>query len=800
MEKVAVSSSPLPSMSNGINKDASNTQSTSTISSVSISSISNTNQVGAGEASANVPFPSTASIVSNQQSSSPQSCQSACQNVVKGNLQTEGDKLIDSNFSTIKVESVAVPSSGESEQRKEASSLVDGTSNKISVIDELPSSLVPNFHVEGSGLGDSSITVAVASLNSAVPLSSSVVVPHESQGGPPGSGPASVQSSEEMKLSLVSWYSEPDDPSRVISDSVSISCCAQSTSLHLHNGRQTVSMTNSVMSKSGSEEKENRTPEPAELCTNASTDKQAVIENDSKSDSNTVGGHSQRVKMHVQLLEQKCSSHSENGGNNLGCSVKKDSNESCQSTKDFKSIKPDCPRCSRRSKSGSTTPSNNLHCHPQPRSRIPANRRVIPSTKSSTELKKPIKSILKRESRGSGGSGSGSDNKSSMDSLGSSAELGNTPLRSIMTRSDSGSRAKFNLNHQIFDDSSSPSEDRFNSKLRRIEKYATLRMRKPNKVKPLEFSDTDVNSCTSGGEQSSCCSKAGTPSELMSKSMSFLEKSTVTRVERAPLSSNSSLKRQGSLRVKRSPPVWEPCTTRTTALRMQKLHESKAKSGGGHYTSPNSSNTNGHHHSGSAHSGSGESIHHLNHSTSSLHHHSTGGRSGGGSSSGMSAKGHSHHSQVSVKDSKCGSTTKVFAKLSSAMGQTASSNQKRLKQEKYIQTEETPQQNFCSRCHHINGDGASSISPIPTVEGALDLAEQIKRLEGLANRYRNTALRYQSEYEKSEAKKTELTKQLVEAQTESSEMIDFLQAEKSTLAESLTEIENEVMLLHQLKH
>jgi hypothetical protein len=810
MEKVVTPSTPLPSMSNGITNSSKKEESVSTTATSTTSTVhSVSNPIRIVEEA-----PTSAGVVpSSHHQSLPEHITNGIQFAGEHDVKSypvpeEGNKLIDSNASGTKVGAVVVVPLGESSERNNIASSSPSVNNCGSASEEVSNTnLVPNFHVEGSGLGDSSITVAVASLASAVPLSNSVVVPHASQGGPGGSGPASVQSSEEMKLSLVSWYSEPDDTTRIIGDPTGIPCCPQSSSLHLHNGRQAISMTSSVMSKSGSEEKENRTPEPRAInsaidpsekltilvgCRNETSD----TNSEGKNNVSSVSGQSQRTKMHVQLQDQG-SSETPEGGKQHGCSFKKDI-ASFESSNGGKSVKPDCPRCSRRSKSGSTTPSSghNSHCHSQSRIRTPANRRVIQSTKSSTELKKPIKSILKRESRGSGGSGSGSDNKSSMDSLGSSAEMGHTPLRPIMTRSDSGSRAKFNLNHQVFNETvDASSEDRFSSKMRRIEKYATLRMRKGMKVKPLDFSESDVTSCTSGGEQSSGCSKAGTPNEMMTKSMSFLEKSTVPRGESAPLNSSSSLRRQGSLRARKSPPVWEPCTTRTTALRMQKMQATKAKSGGGHHYSatPSSTNTNGHyHHSGSAHSGSGDSIHHLTHSTSSLHQPSTSGRSGNGPS--PSSKSHIHsQSQMNLKD-KVGGTTKVFAKLSSAFGHTASSNQKRLRQEKAIQTEEIPQTYHYHRGHyHSNGEHGSSLSPVPTVDGVMDLTDQIKRLEGLANRYRNTALRFQTEYEKSEAKKTELTKQLLEIQTESNEMIEFLQAEKSTLAESLTEIENEVM-------
>lgn len=93
--------------------------------------------------------------------------------------------------------------------------------------------------------------------------------------------------------------------------------------------------------------------------------------------------------------------------------------------------------------------------------------------------------------------------------------------------------------------------------------------------------------------------------------------------------------------------------------------------------------------------------------------------------------------------------------------------------------------------HFLNGN-SSSMSPIPPVDSALDLLEQIKALQQLANRYHGTALKYQKEFQRSEEKVAELAKQLQETQVEDREMIDFLQAEKSTLAESLAETEAEV--------
>ncbi|ODN06485.1 hypothetical protein Ocin01_00180 [Orchesella cincta] len=77
------------------------------------------------------------------------------------------------------------------------------------------------------------------------------------------------------------------------------------------------------------------------------------------------------------------------------------------------------------------------------------------------------------------------------------------------------------------------------------------------------------------------------------------------------------------------------------------------------------------------------------------------------------------------------------------------------------------------------------------MKSGVETTEQIKNLERLCNRYRNQVMKIQSDYEQSEYKKVELMKQLEENTVESNEMIEFLQAEKSTLAESLTEVEVE---------
>jgi hypothetical protein len=143
----------------------------------------------------------------------------------------------------------------------------------------------------------------------------------------------------------------------------------------------------------------------------------------------------------------------------------------------------------------------------------------------------------------------------------------------------------------------------------------------------------------------------------MTKSMSFLEKGEIGDHSSLPFAPNNNtttcLKRQGSLRLKKGvSPQWEPCTTRTTALRMQKMQETKAKKGGGGGSATTVSGG-----SGSAHSGSGESINHNHHSTTTP-------------------------TNKTISSGKSTDKSKVFAKLSSAVGQTASSNQKRLKQEK----------------------------------------------------------------------------------------------------------------------
>lgn len=448
-----------------------------------------------------------------------------------------------------------------------------------------------------------------------------------------------------------------------------------------------------------------------------------------------------------------------------------------------------------RSKSGTTTPASAV----QARTRTPASRRVVQSSKSSTEIKKPIKSILKHDSsRGSAGS-SGSDKQSSMDSLGSSGDIGVTPVHvlrgrlpnTLMTRSDSGTRARFNFSNGVPETPTCAPEDKMVSKLKRIEKYATLRVRKTLKPRPLDLSDSeskqpnDVNGSFHDGKYGG----PGGSNEIMSKSMSYLEKSTnKVHISSAQghqygesTSASSTLKRQGSLRVKKSVSPWEPSGTRTSALRLQKMQEAKAKNSP-YSASASAGGSSGN--SGSAHSGSGDSLHYLPHTTNSA--------SGSGGSSGMSSihLTGTHSAPVArmsasaaAKEKHIGA--KIFSKLSSAMGQTASSNQKRIRQERGVQTE----------AFDLTGLGRVSLSPIPVLDTSAENAEQIRNLERLCNRYRNQFMKIQSEYEKAESRKIELQKQLEEAQHESTEMIEFLQAEKSTLAESLTEIEVEVTFL-----
>lgn len=768
---------------------------------------------------------------------------------------------------------------------------------------------VPNFRVEGSGAGDSSITVAVASLSSAV--SSSITLHSSGRGGggstggtnslengeQPGSssGPVSIQSSEEMRLSLVSWYSEPDDPSRIIEgccsalntfrqeegsngeDIISHShVCDSSNSM----GHEAISVANSSSPacKSESEEKENKTPEP---CVNhdklsgmvgdknGTTDtisksefidtyktvpsekkSSATVKSDTSTNNKTsfsvmddqqnchtqqgksaVGepccrsnvrasrdrsahesGKSakststppQKTRAHVQVTDHKqscsggSSSHHGSGGGHTS---------RCQQDSGNKSSKPECPRCSRRSKSGTTTPASGNQVA---KTRTPASRRVVQSSKSSTEIKKPIKSILKHDSRGSAGSGSGSDKQSSMDSLGSSGDIGVTPVHilrgrmsnALMTRSDSGTRARFNFNsssiHGPPDTPTGVPEDKAVSKLKRIEKYATLRIRKSIKARPLDLSDSethpnDTSHSSSGGNK---VGAPGVPNEIMSKSMSYLEKSSSNRVHISSAqghpygestSASSTLKRQGSLRVKKhSTPQWEPSGTRTSALRLQKMQEAKAKNSPGAGVSSGSAN------SGSAHSGSGDSLHYLPHSANST---STSAGSSGmssihitGSHSAPAAHGRMSAATVAAKEKHMGA--KIFSKLSSALGQTASSNQKRIRQERGVQTDVLS--SVTAAVGDLGASGRASLSPVPAIDLGSENVEQIKNLERLCNRYRNQFIKAQSEYEKSESRKVELLKQLEETQHESTEMIEFLQAEKSTLAESLTEIEIEV--------
>ncbi|CAL8081712.1 unnamed protein product [Orchesella dallaii] len=761
---------------------------------------------------------------------------------------------------------------------------------------------VPNFRVEGSGAGDSSITVAVASLSSAVSAS---VTLHSSGGGRAGStggsnslengeqpgsssGPVSIQSSEEMRLSLVSWYSEPgDDPSRLIEGCCSAlntyrhegeiaeevvgdrDICGSSNSM----GQEAVSsVTNSPACKSESEEKENKTPEPCgnidkmksaeeEDDTNGTLSKKEFIylssndnakkadsdsnntnitsicnQEDSKcqalvnkvGDSESVSGSvaktnasnlvkpgadasksikqpnpsSHKSKAHVHM-----SDHKQSSGSSLSHSTPSTGGghtSRCLQEGSGRSAKPECPRCSRRSKSGTTTPASGSQVS---RTRTPASRRVVQSSKSSTEIKKPIKSILKHDSRGSAGSGSGSDKQSSMDSLGSSGDIGVTPIHllrgripnALMTRSDSGTRARFNFTAGTPETPTGVPEDKVVSKLKRIEKYATLRVRKSMKPRPLDLSDSEAQSNdvhngvhSSGGRTG----VPGVPNELMSKSMSYLEKSSSNRVHISSTqghpygeshSQSSTLKRQGSLRLKKpSTPQWEPTGTKTSKLRLQKMQAATGKSSsGGGGASSGSAN------SGSAHSGSGDSLHYLPHSANTT---SASGSSYGSRSVHLigahSAPTTSHSRMTSTvaaaaKEKHMGA--KIFSKLSSALGQTASSNQKRIRQERGVQTEGLA----TAATHDLTNIVRVSLSPIPAVESGAETSEQIKNLERLCNRYRNQAMKIQSDFEQSEYKKVELMKQLEENQVESNEMIDFLQAEKSTLAESLTEVEVE---------
>ncbi|CAG7838247.1 unnamed protein product [Allacma fusca] len=615
---------------------------------------------------------------------------------------------------------------------------------------------VPNFCVEGSGGGDSSVTVVaigplstitggnscliVDTLDNTDNINGQLELDAEDVAGS-GSAPISVQSSEDMKLSLVSWYSEPEESPRDCCNSNLMSRAIKTTP------RSTGGKTNgegSVHDKS--DEKENKTPMRTKGIVNSKP-------------SQNVGNHqapSQRLKMHVQLFEQN-SPAVDNG--KVTSSVGGNNNSSSGLSK------KECPRCARRSKSGTTTPAAP--------SRTP--RRVVQSSKSTQELKKPIKSILKSDSRGSGSrSGSGSEKQSSMDSLGSASGIA-----CVMTRSDGGSRTKFNFNSGSFSSSSISPEERTVAKLKRIEKYATLRLKK-SRVRSIDFNQDDSSEHHEGKEGCKHNGGTGVPvssSDIMSKSMSFLEKSTLNNV-----SGGTTLKRQGSLRIRRPSPMWEPSGTRTSALRMQKVQEAKAKTSGTKFGSSSMNN------SGSNHSGSGESIH-----TQSLHNNinnctSNGSNSGGqGHHNSASTNGTSSCPRPNVhKEKHLGA--KIFSKLSSAIGQTTSSAMKRLKQERGVQTDPVS-----LNSSQTSADGHSSIriSPLPALDQTTDEAEQMHHLENLVQRYRTTALRFQQELERSEERNRELTKQVQETQSETTEMIDFLQAEKSMLAESLTEIENE---------
>lgn len=743
-----------------------------------------------------------------------------------------------------------------------------GTPNlrKSSLSSQVP---VPNFRVVGNEFGgDSSITVSVGVLTShsnsliksdnecSTSLVDSSSLGIETETEEPGVTTAStngdilssLQSSEpdEMPLSLVSWYSEPGDCS-----SSSTHCCQHSD---LANSKLSSTIgselsdvvNNSVINSTSvtpttttvvnhnellSEEKENKTPSTTSLIHKVETTTTPAFKEKPKGtrvkeqqcSSDTVplskktntsekqatsSDLSKRNKMHVQVYEQtsEINHNSETSGSQV------------EHKKDGKH-KLECPKCARRSKSGTNTPAT-------AQSRSSSSRRVVShhhhnanhqslanctsNNVGSRELKKPIKSILKSESRsgGSGGSGSGSEKQSSMDSLGSNSGV------NTMTRSDTGPRAKFYINNSS--DNISYPEDKTVTKLKRIEKYATVRLsRKTKNAKQLP-DDTHCRERTSSGSDSR--SDSHCIPDLMTKSMSFLEKSSgppsqQSRNVTCIASGTSSLKRQGSLKLRKPSPGWEPGATRTSALRLLKMQENKARSGShsiGYYPGT----------SGSTHSGSGESIqfHHAlsantqtSRSSGSSHHHHQYASRGSANTS---------NNSTSVKD-RGHSSAKVFAKLSSA--QTASSSMKRLRQEKAIQTDEiissepvgassssscvidacsnvsstTTNNNTFVNSTKANDSPNSSPEPIIfdaslTINALDQQSEQIKHLENLVKRYKKSALRFQKEFERTENKNIELNKQLQETQMESSEMLEFLQAEKSTLAESLVEVEMEV--------
>lgn len=434
---------------------------------------------------------------------------------------------------------------------------------------------MPQFRV-GSGDSSTAVTVAAALSGSSLPG----VPPLDQEGSEPIS-----QSSDDhsLKLSLVSWYSEVEGPSSEAS-----SCC---------DGRQAVSMsmsatagtTSQLVISSKGEEKENLVPENPKNSENGEQTKLGLSAPSGSSESVLTLRSQEDLKLISSTAidsERKTRSHK----NKVKLVDADKSNVTPLSSKFLGNGKSNsnsasCLKCTR-----------SLISHLNSASRTPASasRRLMVSTKSSSEIKKPIKSILKSDS---GKSGSGSDNKSSMDSVHSADR---------MTRS--------------CDSKVKPPGQGF----RRIERYATLRFRSKK------------------GKEEDATEDASHPQNqaLMTKSLTFLEKEK-------PGGSNGTLKRQGSVRGKGPSPNWEPCLTRTTALRLQKMQEAKNKQ---------------------HQQGSGES---LAHQLQPEKENDT------------NNKGHARaHWVKGYGPQHPGKEKGVFYKLASAQGQTASSNQKRLKQER----------------------------------------------------------------------------------------------------------------------
>lgn len=587
------------------------------------------------------------------------------------------------------------------------SELRGGTTEKIT-------ELTPEFRVEGSGHGDSSVTVSPGSTVKDVTKtaigtvgtdSDGQLVPHSipfNENAGVGHSSLSRQNSEEMPLSLVSWYSEPCDSSHL-----NRPCCVTVG----ENAMPDINSMREITTEAGSdrsEEKENKTPKgTSETLPNffsSQSNKQGMLKN-----SMMIKIHAKNSVQRRGRLDKKSDTDKTDRDHSISTPgercVRKQNGVDCPG-------QIECPRCSRKSKSGTVTPVSP--------SRTP--KRQIPYRTPVPDFKKPIKSILKNESRGS----SGSEKQSSMDSLGSGSGSGTSPVLQ-MSRSDSGPRTKF-----LFQQGIKPEDvvDGDYSGLKRIERYATIRIRK----KAMETLDLRVDPPRKLSFED-IHSVPDSSTDLMIKSMPYLEKQS------SEDNSESSFQRQGSIRVRKGSPNWTPCATRTTALRLLKIQESKAKQANGFEKG--------------AHSGSRENVYNPIPQSQAI-------KNGSGAAK---------------------KETKVFPKLSSSfLGQTTSSSQKRIRQERGVQTE--PILNIKMSHQHGLRRSATPISPTPISDDIpVDMKpeDEIKYYQAEARKYKAKTIKYQYIYEAAELEKLALENHLRELQNESKEMINFLQDEKALL-------------------